>query len=87
MGPPLIAAEDRALPFRQNLRALADHLPRWSRPETSDRPSKIKRDPHDQRYESVRPNHRWHLDFVHRHIHRASTFNLILLPSIATERR
>ena len=43
------------------------------------RPPKIKRDPHDQRYESVRPNHRWHLDFVHRHIHRASTFTLALL--------
>lgn len=43
------------------------------------RPPKIKRDPHDQRYESVRPNHRWHLDFVHRHIHRASTFTLIVL--------
>lgn len=43
------------------------------------RPPKVKRDPHDQRYESVRPNHRWHLDFVHRHIHRASTFTLILL--------
>jgi transposase len=27
------------------------------------RPPKIKRDPHEQRYESVRPNHRWHLDF------------------------
>jgi putative transposase len=43
------------------------------------RPPKIKRDPHEQRYESVRPNHRWHLDFVHRHIHRASTFTLILI--------
>ena len=43
------------------------------------RPPKIKRDPHDQRYESVRPNHRWHLDFVHRHIHRASTFTLVVL--------
>ena len=43
------------------------------------RPPKVKRVPHDQRYESVRPNHRWHLDFVHRHIHRASTFTLILI--------
>jgi len=43
------------------------------------RPPKVKRDPHDQRYESVRPNHRWHLDFVHQHIHRASTFTLILI--------
>lgn len=43
------------------------------------RPPKIKRDPHEQRYESVRPNHRWHVDFVHRYIHRASTFTLILI--------
>jgi transposase InsO family protein len=43
------------------------------------RPPKVKRDPHDERYESVRPNHRWHLDFVHRYIHRASTFTLILI--------
>ena len=43
------------------------------------RPPKVKRDPHDQRYESVRPNHRWHVDFVHRYIHRASTFTLIFI--------
>ncbi len=47
------------------------------------RPPKVKRDPHDGRYESVRPNHRWHLDFVHRHIHRASTFTLILIDDYA----
>ncbi|MBV8426231.1 MAG: DDE-type integrase/transposase/recombinase [Hyphomicrobiales bacterium] len=43
------------------------------------RPPKVKREPHDQRYEAVRPNHLWHLDFVHRHINRASTFTLILI--------
>jgi putative transposase len=43
------------------------------------RPPKVKREPHDQRYESVRPNHRWHLDFVHRHIHRTATWTLIVL--------
>jgi transposase InsO family protein len=43
------------------------------------RPPKVKREPHDERFEAVRPNHLWHLDFVHRHIHRASTFTLILL--------
>ena len=43
------------------------------------RPPKVKRTPHDERYESVRPNHRWHLDFVHRYIHRANTFTLILI--------
>lgn len=43
------------------------------------RPPKVRRDPHDARYEAVRPNHLWHLDFVHRHIHKATTFTLILI--------
>jgi len=43
------------------------------------RPPKVKREPHDERFEAVRPNHIWHLDFVHRHIHRANTFTLIIL--------
>jgi len=43
------------------------------------RPPKVERRPHDRRYEAVRPNHLWHLDFVHRHINRANTFTLILL--------
>ena len=40
---------------------------------------KVERKPHDQRFEAVRPNHMWHLDFVHRHINRSSTFTLILI--------
>lgn len=47
--------------------------------EAGYRPPKVKRDAHEERYESVRPNHRWHLDFVHRHINRANTFTLILI--------
>ncbi|MGO9505784.1 MAG: DDE-type integrase/transposase/recombinase [Mycobacterium sp.] len=43
------------------------------------RPPKVRREPHDQLYEAVRPNHMWHLDFVHRHINRTSTFTLILI--------
>jgi putative transposase len=43
------------------------------------RPPKIKRDPHDERYEAVRPNHLWHLDFVHKNINHSSTFTLILI--------
>lgn len=43
------------------------------------RPEKVERRDHDERFESVRPNHLWHLDFVHRHIHAASAFTLILL--------
>jgi putative transposase len=43
------------------------------------RPPKVRREPHDQRYEAVRPNHLWHLDFVKRHINRSTTFTLILI--------
>ena len=43
------------------------------------RPPKVARHPHIQRFEAVRPNHLWHLDFVHRNIHRANTFTLILI--------
>ena len=43
------------------------------------RPPKVKREPHDERFEAVRPNHLWHLDFVHRHINRSSSFTLILI--------
>lgn len=42
-------------------------------------PPKTRRHDHDERYESVRPNHVWHLDFLHRHINRAGTFTLIVL--------
>lgn len=43
------------------------------------RPPKVERKPHDQRYEAVRPNHLWHLDFVHKNINQANTFTLILI--------
>ncbi|MEI8255332.1 MAG: DDE-type integrase/transposase/recombinase [Deltaproteobacteria bacterium] len=43
------------------------------------RPPKVRRHPHDQRFEAVRPNHLWHLDFLHRHIHRANTWTLIVI--------
>lgn len=43
------------------------------------RPPKVRSQPHDERFEAVRPNHMWHLDYLHRHINRASTHSLILL--------
>jgi putative transposase len=43
------------------------------------RPPKVERRGHDERFEAVRPNHMWHLDFVHRHINRTNTFTLILI--------
>jgi putative transposase len=47
------------------------------------RPPKVRREPHDQRYQAVRPNQMWHLDFVHRNINRSSTFTLILIDDCA----
>jgi transposase InsO family protein len=43
------------------------------------RPPIVVRQKHDRRYEAVRPNHLWHLDFVQRYIGPASTFTLILI--------
>jgi len=34
---------------------------------------------HDQRYEAVRPNHLWHMDFLHRHIHKQKVYLLLVL--------
>ncbi len=41
---------------------------------------KVRRaDNHDQRFEAVRPNQLWHLDFLHRHINKQKVYILILL--------
>jgi transposase InsO family protein len=58
---------------------VAVHTARRVMEDAGYRPPKVKREPHDERYEAVRPNHLWHLDFVQRHINRATTFTLILL--------
>ncbi|MCP3885570.1 MAG: DDE-type integrase/transposase/recombinase, partial [Propionibacteriaceae bacterium] len=55
------------------------HTVRRVMEEEGYRPPKVKRMKHDARFEAVRPNHMWHLDYVHRHINRANTHNLILL--------
>ena len=34
---------------------------------------------HEQRYEAVRPNQLWHLDFLHRYIHKQKVYVLIIL--------
>ena len=43
------------------------------------RPPKVRRHEHDERFEAVRPNHLWHLDFLHRNINKASAFTLLLM--------
>jgi putative transposase len=41
---------------------------------------KVRRDPvQDQRYEAVRPNHLWHMDFLHRHIHKQKVYVLLIV--------
>ena len=43
-------------------------------------PPKVRRtEVHDQRYEAVRPNHLWHMDFLHRHIHKQPVYVLLVL--------
>jgi putative transposase len=74
LGPSQIKNQLR----RQNVK-VSVHTVRRVMEEAGYRPPKVKREPHDNRYESVRPNHLWHLDFVHRHINRADTFTLILI--------
>ncbi len=43
------------------------------------RQPKVNSRPHDQRFEAVRPNHLWHLDYVQRYVNKATVFTLILL--------
>jgi len=41
---------------------------------------KVRRDSsHDQRFEAVRPNQLWHLDFLHRHINKQKVYVLLIL--------
>ena len=47
--------------------------------EAGYRPPKHRSRPHDQRFEAVRPNHRWALDFLQRYINRTSTFSLFII--------
>ncbi len=47
--------------------------------EAGYRPPKRRSRPHDERFEAVRPNHRWALDFLQRFVNRTSTFTLILI--------
>jgi putative transposase len=65
--------------LRRNGVKVSVHTARRVMEQAGYRPPKVKREPHDERFEAVRPNHLWHLDFVHKHINRASTFTRILI--------
>jgi len=74
LGPSQVRNQLR----RQGVK-VAVHTVRRVMEEAGYRPPKVKSQRHDERWEAVRPNHMWHLDFLQRHINRASTFSLILL--------
>jgi putative transposase len=63
---------------RKNVR-VSVHTARQVMEAAGYRPPKVERQKHDRRYEAVRPNHLWHLDFVQRFIGKMSTFTLILI--------
>lgn len=63
---------------RHNVR-VSTHTARRVMEDAGYRPPKVERQKHDRRYEAVRPNHLWHLDFVQRYIGKTSTFTLILI--------
>jgi putative transposase len=74
LGPSQIRNQLR----RRNVR-VSVHTVRLVMESAGYRPPKVERHKHDRRYEAVRPNHLWHLDFVQRYIGKSSTFTLILI--------
>jgi putative transposase len=74
LGPSQIRNQLRRKAIKVSL-----HTARRVMEDAGYRPPKVRREPHDKRFEAIRPNHMWHLDFVHRHINRASVFTLILI--------
>ncbi len=74
LGPSQIVNQLRRKGVRVSV-----HTARRVMEDAGYRPPKVVRQKHDRRYEAVRPNHLWHLDFVQRFIGRVSTFTLILI--------
>jgi putative transposase len=63
---------------RKNIK-VSVHTARRVMEDAGYRPPKVERHKHERRYEAIRPNHLWHLDFVQRYIGSSSTFTLILI--------
>lgn len=74
LGPSQIKNQLR----RKNIK-VSIHTVRRVMESAGYRTPKVVRVKHDKRFEAVRPNHMWHLDFVQRYINKASTFTLILI--------
>ena len=74
LGPSQIRNQLRAKCIKVSV-----HTVRRVMEEAGYRPPRVERRKHDERFEAVRPNHLWHLDFVKRHINRTTTFTLIII--------
>jgi len=74
LGPSQVRNQLRRQGFKVSL-----HTVRCVLEEDGYVPPKVRREPHDRRYEAVRPNHLWHLDFLHRHIHKQKVYVLLVL--------
>jgi transposase InsO family protein len=74
LGPSQIKNQLR----RNNVR-VSVHTVRLVMETAGYRPPKVERVKHERRYEAVRPNHLWHLDFVRRYIGKVMTCTLILI--------
>lgn len=75
LGPSQVRNQLRRQGFKVSL-----HTVRCVLDENGYVAPKVRRETgHDQRYEAVRPNHLWHLDFLHRHIHKQKVYALIVL--------
>ena len=75
LGPSQVRNQLR----RQGLR-VSLHTVRCVLEEHGYVPPKIRRQAvHDRRYEAVRPNHLWHMDFLHRHIHKQKVYVLLVI--------
>lgn len=65
LGPSQIRNQLRRAGFKVSVRTV-----RMVMQEHGYMPPKVKRETHDQRYEAIRPNQLWHMDFLQRHVHQ-----------------
>lgn len=75
LGPSQVRNQMR----RQGLK-VSVHTVRCVLEENGYMAPKVRREAvHDQYYEAVRPNHLWHLDFLHRFVHKQKIYALLVI--------
>lgn len=75
LGPSQVRNQLRRQGFKVSL-----HTVRCVLEENGYIPPKVRRTgEHNQRFEAIRPNQMWHLDFLHRHINKQKVYVLLIL--------